>query len=1046
MDINSLLSPQDTPTASPSPRSSPATIRRTKSQSTVPNARTTPLSQNHAPGTSNFPRPSPLRSPPMNHLTLNQTKPSSNTSSAMGSPQLSRQSATPGMDTLADLASMQHHQRTARTHSVGMKYQENMDKQIPSGVRPSLQAIARTHSGSRSSLDIHMAEAPAQTPEPRRFVSSSLSEENLHLVEQLTSYLASNPSAYDSHLQLIKILHHGLIAHVYPTEQSPNENDPLTYDLLPELRQAREAMSSRFTMGEEVWLDRMADEKLLARTLEDCLLIVETFEKAVSDEAGSTRLWSMYGEWMISLYNAANPDQAIEELSEPLNRWMQLTENDCQIAAGVFDKSQIIDIWKRGAEDTKYNLSDSHLIWNKYTDLVESDLRLSLSKEGIEALKRHYIERLETPHSTWDETSSRFSNFISNYDPSSYEDIMVEMTARAAPAKELFAARQISELQLVRAIDDGDINTTWKVLNEYLEWEISIPRKKRLFSYNLANSLYQRAHLLFPSVTNLWEDHFVFLGEESEYRHERIDPLPLLGRACGHCPWSGNLWSLYIQAAEGSELLFADIGQIKHKATSTGLLDSASMEDILKIHIAWSSFLRRRAFQQDSTDEDADVAEVGIRSAIEDIESLGRSKEGKDYKGDPHYRLERIYIKFLTQGQKWDFARQEWKKLATRYGHTHQFWLRYYFWEMMTWANLSGSKSIPREATKVLQQALKRVQQLDWPEKLIDIYLVHCDDHEEPSEIEAALILKHKLMKEINKRREKEAAEYAAQQQAQEGSAVSNTTSTKRKRDIEDEEDKEIKKTKSEPQEPEPKSQPPKRDRENSTVIVKNLPMNTQENWVRHFFRDCGTVKSLVLSPDEENNSIDAIIEFESNEDALSALTKDQKLFEDNVIEVQHGTSSTLYVTNFPPHADESYIREIFDRYGEIIDIRFPSLKYNTHRRFCYVQFKSSSQAVAATELDGTILEGEFTLLAKMSDPTQKNRRQGALYEGREVYVANVDWNATEEDLEKIFSKYGKVERVRIPRNKAGKSKGTAFVVFAEKVFEPNSTFYIITN
>ena len=72
--------------------------------------------------------------------------------------------------------------------------------------------------------------------------------------------------------------------------------------------------------------------------------------------------------------------------------------------------------------------------------------------------------------------------------------------------------------------------------------------------------------------------------------------------------------------------------------------------------------------------------------------------------------------------------------------------------------------------------------------------------------------------------------------------------------------------------------------------------------------------------------------------------------------------------------------------------------------------------------------------MAKLSDPNHKGKRQGAIYEGREVYVSNVDWAAGEDELRAVFEKYGAVERVRIPRNKDGKSKGMAFVVFGDKV------------
>lgn len=113
--------------------------------------------------------------------------------------------------------------------------------------------------------------------------------------------------------------------------------------------------------------------------------------------------------------------------------------------------------------------------------------------------------------------------------------------------------------------------------------------------------------------------------------------------------------------------------------------------------------------------------------------------------------------------------------------------------------------------------------------------------------------------------------------------------------------------------------------------------------------------------------------------------------------------------------------------------MRFPSLKYNAHRRFCYVQFKSPDQAHAATERDDELIGGELRLVAKISDPGHKAKRQGALYEGREVYVANVDWGAKERDLLEVFSKYGKIEHVRVLKSVAGKSKGTAFVVFSTK-------------
>lgn len=57
-----------------------------------------------------------------------------------------------------------------------------------------------------------------------------------------------------------------------------------------------------------------------------------------------------------------------------------------------------------------------------------------------------------------------------------------------------------------------------------------------------------------------------------------------------------------------------------------------------------------------------------------------------------------------------------------------------------------------------------------------------------------------------------------------------------------------------------------------------------------------------------------AIIEFELKEDVLTAQTKSGKLFDSNSIEVQIGAGSTIYVCNFPPAADDNWIREKFQQ------------------------------------------------------------------------------------------------------------------------------------
>ena len=761
------------------------------------------------------------------------------------------------MDTLADLASMQqHHQQTPRGSTSGLRNSETYDGPIKSSsVRPSLKAIARTHSGTQSTLDIPMADVPTQTPPPRSFTSSSLPEAELQEVGRLLEYLAEHPNSYDSHVQLIGILRRGLVSHLNPSPETNVELSPHSYDLLSDLQQARDAMASRFPLGEELWIERLQDHQLLATTLEDCISLIELYEKAVVDGVGSTRLWALYGDWMLSLYSIASPsDHAALQLANPLNKWMKWSDEDIMIAAETFSKTLMLDVWKKGVEESKNNINDSHLVWDKYTDLVLQEIDASPSTEAISSLKDHFIDRLRTPHATWDETFQKFSSFISRYQNASYEETMVEVNHRATEAKAKFEARSTFEARLEKCKELGDKMTEWAAFSEYLEWETTQSRKKR--SRDLTNSLFRRALLRFPTDTNIWEDYLMFLGDESDGQ-QLPSVLTVLGRACRHCPWSGTLWAQYIQAAERDNKPFADIGEIKHKATSTGLLDSSSMEEVLKIHTAWCSFLRRQAFHQNSTDEERDVAEVGIRSAIEDMDTLGRQTFGKDYKGDPQYRLERIYIKFLGQCRNYAAARELWKELVSRHGNSYEFWLRYYVWEMITWARLvengtMAANSTPQEASEVLCRATK-VPELDWPEKIIDTYLIHCEDHEDAIEFSKAAVQCRKATKAVTKRRAKEALEAAAaaRKQAQTEANSHAAGNAKRKRDDGDEAvpiDVTAKRSRadspSHKDEIEDKSisirSTLKRDRENTTIIVRNLPATTTEKRVGNFFKDVG--------------------------------------------------------------------------------------------------------------------------------------------------------------------------------------------------------------
>ncbi|ODH14579.1 hypothetical protein ACO22_06551 [Paracoccidioides brasiliensis] len=1160
MDIFSLLSPQDSPSgkSSPAPPAPPKPTSSCSGRNSTPTP--TPVSdttssssphQNFHKPRSSSARPgmiSSLINQVRNNPQLRDTSPQDiGQGSGTGTPPSNeqqqqqqqqqqqppaRQTPTPGIDALADLASMQrpqpHRANPSMIRNTSTEIPES--QMFPSPLNPKVNPVPRNPNPATPRSHYDGSDVFRESGR-RDFCSSSLTPKNQQMASELYTHIQQNRHAYESRVKFIRLLHQGFVEHVYPPSSPDSRGDPHTYDVLQDLRAAREELDSLFAIGEDLWAEWIQDESVLARTVDEQIGVMKLCSRSVDEEYGSTKLWIIYGEWMLYLYNSVS--QPGEDAASC--KW---SEEERLAAQTAFTWQSVVDVWSNAAEATNWRINDSHLVWDRYLELVVQDVEKQPSPEKLGHVRELFVKRLQVPHSTWDQTFQMFSNFISTYDNNHYEEAMVDMTNRAAHAKALWNAREEREAELRRAVEAGDSATEWSLFVAYIEWELSQNRRKGKFSFDLVCALYQRAVLRFPTDVTFWEDYIMFLVEESmnqRGRHNAYIPnLPSLERATRHCPWSGSLWSQHILSAERAGRSFTQIADVKHKATRTGLLDTGGVDEVIKVHTTWCSYLRRRAFQPDSTDEDLDVAEVGIRSAIESIQELGERHNNTDNKtknnndksstppppNDPLFRLERIYIRYLSESGSWDSARETFKSLATRHGHSYEFWLLYYTWELLCWSKFTqsdGSASASRRtpnpslATAVLKQALQR-NDLDWPEKIMAVYIDHCEHYEDADELQLAVVRVRRAMKVVTRRREEEAVKLQQQQQQEqtvatavmgEGDVDNEITSGggKRKWTKEMEVDdggvngSANKKAKAREAEVEMEMDMTggnllapalKRDRENATVIVKRLPPGVTEMRVRQFFRDCGKINSLSFIPSNSQSQSQrqtksksttasapdhptAIIEFNTHEDALAAQTRNHKQLDDYSISVNLLTESTLFVTNFPPAADEAYVRDLFAPYGEILGIRFPSLKYNTHRRFCYVQFQSPHSAHAAVDgLNGHIqhipqqqhIPGsvsaqhattttssspsaaaggsttELALVVKISDPRKRQDRTGPMVEGREVHVSNLDWKVGEEELRELFEGcvgVGGVEGVRIPRKANGGSKGFGFVVFRDK-------------
>jgi RNA recognition motif-containing protein len=875
------------------------------------------------------------------------------------------------------------------------------------------------------------------SPKPRSFATRSLDKQHIEWLDQLDKTLLENPFDYYSHLSLTTTLHQGFQNHLASFDSGPK-----AYELVYTMRDAYKSMSEKYPLGETLWHYRLNDEKTLALNIEDRMGVLGLHKQATQEEPYSAKLWAAYGEY-ISYLVSCSWDQ------DPMEPW---SEEERLVGREHFSPQMLLEALREGAERVKYNLQESNLVWDRYLQVLEEDLEQGgFSQEKAARVAAVYNERLAQPHATWQNTFSRYSSFNTRYYKDHYERLMEEALQKNTHIKQQYANREEYEFKVLQAIQAGDQDAEYHAVTRYLKWE---KKTMGVYSFHLVNALYERVTLRFPVDSSIWEDHIEFLIWQN---NRSVDLLNVLERATRHCPWSGSLWSHRILTLEAENKAFADLEHVKHTATGSGLLEHADLDELIKVQLAWCGYLRRRAFDDPAaTEDDVDIAEVGIRSALEFVREVGIQKHGRDW-ADSKYRLERIHMKFWLQRGHVDEARKIWDSLVERQSDSYDFWYRYYIFEMVFWsqhatrnASNAGQQLLPpARATAVLERAMKQLTTVDHPEPLIEMYMNHCEQHESVLKVRMAAIERRRAERVVAIRKEKEHAAAAALAAHQEAPPTETLESaTKRKREGGEETDNAVKKSRianiQEDAAPvngqarptseapsEPQSTGPKRDRENTTIIVRKLPVDITQMRVRQFFTDAGTVRNLVLK--EESNSMTAIVEFELPEEATYALSKEAKGFEGRPISIERGQSTTLYVTNYPAHADEAYLRKLFSPFGDIVGMRFPSLKFNTHRRFCYIQFDNAEAAIAATQLDGSDVEG-FKMVSKISNPlAKKERRDGATAEGREVYIYHLNFKMKVQEIKEAFAAFGNIERVTCPTTKTGTNRGFCYIVYDTK-------------
>lgn len=144
----------------------------------------------------------------------------------------------------------------------------------------------------------------------------------------------------------------------------------------------------------------------------------------------------------------------------------------------------------------------------------------------------------------------------------------------------------------------------------------------------------------------------------------------------------------------------------------------------------------------------------------------------------------------------------------------------------------------------------------------------------------------------------------------------------------------------------------------------------------------------------------------------------------------------TVFAANIHIRATEEDVKKFFEEAGPVNMITFiKDRRSRKHKGIAYVEMAEKRSIPLALQLSGQPLMNQAVLVTETQ--AEKNRAAGTMTIDTgpsgptRLYVGSLHYNTTEQELERIFSRYGSLDFVNMHTdNDTGRSKGYAFVQF----------------
>ncbi|XP_065663272.1 squamous cell carcinoma antigen recognized by T-cells 3 isoform X3 [Hydra vulgaris] len=735
---------------------------------------------------------------------------------------------------------------------------------------------------------------------------------------------------------------------------------------LDQLRTARENMANVYPLSESMWLEWFSDELPLAILQEHKEYLLEKFDLAVKDYT-SVKLWHEYCQFVMN--NIESPSD-IERARSVFER--AITAVGLHVAEGSL-------IWD-GYREFEMAILDSYQQLHESGDTIGMEAKVDMQIDRIQSL---FKRQLSVPLLGMSSTFKIYEDWLTESIPSE-----VHRSYERALQKLSLCTEYEEKLKL-------SINTATNVpsLKEYLNYinyEIKDGDPARI------QSIFERAIKDHCLEHELWIKYLNYL----DYKL-KIPDIALVAhvRSVRNCPWVSSLWVKYINALERSNKDYSEIKEVFNQSLKGGFSEASSY---LQLWLADCDYHRRKAVESSFESEKVD----NLRQSFEEAITYMNQQFGLE--GDKDCVLMRewafIEAKYLNNVKR---GQELWDTVMKKHSKDANMWLEYINFLMLF--------TDPFSIRRVFQRAIQI--SFEQPEQILAAFIQFERRYGSLTELDDAQQKVDAQMFKIKEKKEKEALNHPPE------NIVKNLKKDqvklkKKKKKITKE--KNLKRSNNEAMEVE---SPIKKKKAEANTLVDKVITETAVNTdfaVKTVQTEAALAKTELI--EHLSTSMSPLNVNDSNQVVLNDGEQVRKV--DN--------ECSIFISNLLFSVDENHIKDMFEKCGDIDTIRIVKNRAGKSKGYAYLQFKSKLSVDSSLLLDRESILGRPMFVSRCVDkqnnptkfkfPTQLDKHT--------LYVSNLPFEMTADQVTEHFSKIGKLKQVRLVTNRSGKSKGYAYVEY----------------